>query len=184
MNVFFFLLSLLLPLLFLCAIFPPSFLFNYSPTIVHPSPRKYKIIHSNAHAVIKSEPRFITPVHDYTKRPLQLFWVDGLALKAIAEITSEEEVALLVQVLDTNENENEIKNDDKNNDTTTSSSSSSTANANANGALLAYPLQPPVASISEFKTTPSVHVGYATTWFGLSGAGLYMTKKLITKGRY
>ena len=53
-----------------------------------------------------SEPRFITPVHDYTKRPLQLFWVDGLALKAIAEITSEEDVALLVQVLD-NDNENE-----------------------------------------------------------------------------
>ena len=117
-------------------------------------------------------------MHDYTKRPLQLFWVDGLALKAIAEITSEEEVALLVQVLDTNENENENKND------TTSSSTSSTATVNANGALLAYPLQPPVASISEFKTTPSVHVGYATTWFGLSGAGLYMTKKLITKGRY
>ena len=128
---------------------------------------------------IKSEPRFITPVHDYTKRPLQLFWVDGLALKAIAEITSEEEVALLVQVLDTNENDNE-----NTNTTSSSSSSSSTATVNANGALLAYPLQPPVASISEFKTTPSVHVGYATTWFGLSGAGLYMTKKLITKGRY
>merc|ERR1740130_1529628 len=71
------------------------------------------------------KPRFITPVHDYTKRPLQLFWVDGLALKAIAEITSEEEVALLVQVLDTNENENT-------NDTTTSSSLSSSSNATAN----------------------------------------------------
>ena len=144
----------------------------------------YSFFHLRQHAVIViSEPRFITPVHDYTKRPLQLFWVDGLALKAIAEITSEEEVALLVQVLDTNENEND--NENKNDDTITSSSStSSTANATANGALLAYPLQPPVASISEFKTTPSVHVGYATTWFGLSGAGLYMTKKLITKGRY
>ena len=106
--------------------------------------------------------------------------MDGLALKAIAEITSEEEVALLVQVLDTNENEN----DNENTTSSSSSSSSSNKNANANGALLAYPLQPPVASISEFKTTPSVHVGYATTWFGLSGAGLYMTKKLITKGRY
>ena len=122
-------------------------------------------------------------MHDYTKRPLQLFWVDGLALKAIAEITSEEDVALLVQVLDTYENENE---NDNENTTTSSSSSSSSSNKNAtaNVPLLAYPLQPPVASISEFKTTPSVHVGYATTWFGLSGAGLYMTKKLITKGRY
>merc|ERR1740130_518836 len=79
------------------------------------------------------KPRFITPVHDYTKRPLQLFWVDGLALKAIAEITPEEEVALLVQVLDTNENENEIKNNDT---SSSSSSSSSNANGNANVALL------------------------------------------------
>jgi cytochrome oxidase assembly protein ShyY1 len=81
----------------------------------------------------------------------------------------EDEVALLTQVLD-NENDEEEK--------TTASSSSSSAS------LLPYPLQPPISSISEFKTTPSVHVGYAITWFGLSGAGLYMTKKLITKGRY
>jgi hypothetical protein len=141
---------------------------------------KKKIIQTPRAVIVILEPRFITPVHDYTKRPLQLFWVDGLALKAIAEITSEEEVALLVQVLDTNENEN----DNENTTTSSSSSSSSNKNANANVPLLAYPLQPPVASISEFKTTPSVHVGYATTWFGLSGAGLYMTKKLITKGRY
>jgi cytochrome oxidase assembly protein ShyY1 len=80
----------------------------------------------------------------------------------------EDEVALLTQVLD-NENDEEEK--------TTASSSSSAS-------LLPYPLQPPISSISEFKTTPSVHVGYAITWFGLSGAGLYMTKKLITKGRY
>lgn len=82
----------------------------------------------------------------------------------------EDEVALLTQVLDS-ENDEEEK-------TTASSSSSSSAS------LLPYPLQPPISSISEFKTTPSVHVGYAITWFGLSGAGLYMTKKLITKGRY
>jgi cytochrome oxidase assembly protein ShyY1 len=81
----------------------------------------------------------------------------------------EDEVALLTQVLDS-ENDEEEK--------TTASSSSSSAS------LLPYPLQPPISSISEFKTTPSVHVGYAITWFGLSGAGLYMTKKLITKGRY
>jgi cytochrome oxidase assembly protein ShyY1 len=80
----------------------------------------------------------------------------------------EDEVALLTQVLDS-ENDEEEK--------TTASSSSSAS-------LLPYPLQPPISSISEFKTTPSVHVGYAITWFGLSGAGLYMTKKLITKGRY
>jgi len=131
----------------------------------------------------KSEkPKFITPVHDYSKRPLQLFWIDGLVFKAmIADVITtkstttttmlkdgesekdDEDVALLVQVLDNDENnENDIQ------------SQSSPL----------YPLQPPVSSISEFKTTPSVHVGYAFTWFGLSSAGFYMTKKLISKGRF
>uniref|UniRef100_A0A7S1GK23 SURF1-like protein n=1 Tax=Cyclophora tenuis TaxID=216820 RepID=A0A7S1GK23_CYCTE len=46
-----------------------------------------------------------------------------------------------------------------------------------------FPILPPLETIGEFKTTPAVHVGYAFTWFGLSGAGLYMTRKLITRGR-
>jgi surfeit locus 1 family protein len=113
------------------------------------------------------EPRFITPVHDYSKRPLQLFWIDGLALKAIAaelytpeDLASNNETAMVTQVV-------EDDGDDGSNE----------------GPLL-YPLQPPVSSIGNFKTTPATHVGYAATWFGLSGAGLYMTRKLITKGRF
>jgi surfeit locus 1 family protein len=46
-----------------------------------------------------------------------------------------------------------------------------------------YPLKPPVASVADFKTTPAIHAGYAATWFGLSGSGIYMTRKLITRGR-
>lgn len=113
------------------------------------------------------KPRFITPEHDYSKRPLQLFWMDGLALKAIAaemytpeDLASNSETAMVVQVVDDGD-----------------------SNENSEGPLL-YPLQPPVSSISNFKTTPATHVGYAATWFGLSGAGLYMTRKLITKGRF
>jgi len=121
----------------------------------------------------QTEPRFITPVHDYSKRPLQLFWIDGLALKAIAESPNlEEETAIVTQVIDND-------NKDNGNDDTTA------AQQQQQQLLLpTYPLQPPVTSISAFKTTPSVHMGYAATWFGLSGAGLYMTRKLITKGRY
>lgn len=111
------------------------------------------------------EPRFITPEHDYSKRPLQLFWFDGLALKAIAvdlykpeELESDTETAMVTQVVQ----EDEIS---------------------SKGSLL-YPLQPPVSSVGNFKTTPATHMGYAATWFGLSGAGLYMTRKLITRGRY
>ena len=105
------------------------------------------------------KPRTITPEHDYSKRPLQLFWLDGLALQAIAE--SDEETMLLTQVKE-----------EPNDDDSTSSTSS-----------VSYPLTPPVDSIAGFKTTPAIHVGYAATWFGLSGAGLIMTRKLITRGR-
>ena len=111
------------------------------------------------------EPRFITPEHDYSKRPLQLFWIDGLALKAIAadlykpeELESDTETAMVTQVVEEDE-------------------------SSSNDSLL-YPLQPPVSCIGNFKTTPATHMGYAATWFGLSGAGLYMTRKLITRGRY
>lgn len=115
------------------------------------------------------KPRFITPEHDYSKRPLQLFWIDGLALRAIAAelYTAEDpeassETAMVTQVIDGDDN----------------------SNNNSNNGPLVYPLQPPVSSVGSFKTTPSVHMGYAATWFGLSGAGLYMTRKLITRGRY
>jgi len=117
------------------------------------------------------EPRFITPEHDYSKRPLQLFWIDGLALKAIAAelytpeaLASSDETAMVTQVVDDDDDD-------------------SSSNNNSEGPLL-YPLQPPVSSIGNFKTTPATHMGYAATWFGLSGAGLYLTRKLITKGRF
>lgn len=113
-----------------------------------------------------TEPRYMTPQHDYSKRPLQLFWLDGLALQAIAE--SDEEAMLVVQVDDKDdEDENNNNNNEKPNPTSS-----------------IYPLRPPVEAIATFKTTPSIHAGYAATWFGLSAAGLYMTRKLITKGRF
>lgn len=46
-----------------------------------------------------------------------------------------------------------------------------------------YPAQPPEDAVGEYKLTPLVHAGYAVTWFGLSGAGLIMTRKLVTRGR-
>lgn len=46
-----------------------------------------------------------------------------------------------------------------------------------------YPAQPPEDAVGEYKLTPLIHAGYAVTWFGLSGAGLIMTRKLITRGR-
>lgn len=107
-------------------------------------------------------PRVIKIEHDYSKRPLQLFWVDPLALQAIAE--SEEPVPLLTQVVPT---------------TTTTESSSSLSSSVTNE----YPRPRMIETVAEFKVTPATHVGYAVTWYGLSAAGIYMTRKLITRGR-
>lgn len=45
------------------------------------------------------------------------------------------------------------------------------------------PFKPSMQSVGEFKVSSSTHAGYAVTWFGLSGAGMIMTRKLITRGR-
>jgi len=37
--------------------------------------------------------------------------------------------------------------------------------------------------VGEFKVTPAIHAGYAFTWFGLSSAGIFMTRKLLSRGR-
>jgi hypothetical protein len=50
-------------------------------------------------------------------------------------------------------------------------------------AEIVWPVQPTAAFVGEFKTSPAIHAGYACTWFGLSGAGLYMTRQLLTRGR-
>jgi len=92
----------------------------------------------------------ISPEHDYSTRPLRLFWLDALALQALAE--SEDETVLMVQIKDEEEE-------------------------------LQYPMRPPLDAVAEFKTTPEIHAGYAATWFGLSGAGVYMMRKMLTKGR-
>ncbi|KAG7337575.1 SURF1 family protein [Nitzschia inconspicua] len=110
------------------------------------------------------KPKFITPEHDYSRRPLQLFWLDGLALQAIAE--SNEETYLMTQVLE-EEKEEETE-----------------EHQQGSQAIVEYPLRPPITSVGDFRTTPAIHVGYAATWFGLSAAGVYMTRKLITKGRF
>eukprot|EP00536_Pseudo-nitzschia_multiseries_P003101 jgi/Psemu1/185075/e_gw1.44.110.1 len=129
------------------------------------------------------KPRFIIPEHDYSKRPLQLFWIDGLALKAIAAdlMTTEEreraDTPVVTQVVGC-DYESESENENEFDAHTTTQAATTTTQQ------LLYPLQPPVASVGAFKTTPSVHMGYAATWFGLSGAGWYMTRKLITKGRW
>ncbi|KAL7540339.1 hypothetical protein ACHAXR_011543 [Thalassiosira sp. AJA248-18] len=46
-----------------------------------------------------------------------------------------------------------------------------------------FPVKPTREYVGEFKVTPEIHAGYAVTWFGLSGPGMVMTRKLLRRGR-
>ena len=63
------------------------------------------------------------------------------------------------------------------------SSTSSTTSKNGTPDKLVFPLQSPSDKVGEYKISPMIHAGYAFTWFGLSGAGMIMTRKLLTRGR-
>lgn len=47
----------------------------------------------------------------------------------------------------------------------------------------AFPAKASQEFVGEFKVTPAIHAGYAFTWFGLSSAGIFMTRKLLSKGK-
>lgn len=48
---------------------------------------------------------------------------------------------------------------------------------------ISFPVKPVDKTVGEFAVLPETHAGYAITWFGLSGAGVFMMKKMLTKGR-
>jgi cytochrome oxidase assembly protein ShyY1 len=43
--------------------------------------------------------------------------------------------------------------------------------------------RPSVDQIDVPKVSPAIHAGYAVTWYGLSLAGVLLTRKLILRGR-
>jgi cytochrome oxidase assembly protein ShyY1 len=46
-----------------------------------------------------------------------------------------------------------------------------------------FPLAPSAEQVGDFPVPPAMHVGYAVTWYGLSLAGVYMMRMLLTRGR-
>lgn len=102
-----------------------------------------------------TEPRFLSPPHN-EKEPKQLLWMDRKAIEAKTGT-----VGLSPMLL-------------------TETSSPSSKDHDGHGA---FPVKPCINTVGEFKVLPTTHAGYAFTWFSLSGAGIIMTKKLITKGR-
>jgi surfeit locus 1 family protein len=114
----------------------------------------------------EEHPRFLVAEHQMNERPPQLFWFDRLTLQKWLGYK-----------------ENEANNDDSDRKpgplrlmTAVADTSSSTATAN-------WPVAPPVDAVGQFKVDPITHAGYALTWYGLSVAGMYMTRMLITRGR-
>lgn len=124
----------------------------------------------------KKEPKWIKPQHNFKTRPPQLLYFDGNALKEILRhvaappkeqsqhhrVTEEEEDLILLT---------QIK------------QGSTSAVATGEKERLSFPLQAPPDKVGEYTISPTIHAGYAATWFGLSGAGLIMTRKLLTRGR-
>lgn len=104
------------------------------------------------------QPKFMSPVHDDKKHPRQLLWFDRNAIETKTH-TKGQYPLLMTETLE------EEQNDKK------------------NAVSQSIPIKPSKQSVGEFKVTPSTHAGYALTWFGLSGAGMFMTRKLITRGR-
>ena len=98
-------------------------------------------------------PRFLSPVHD-PRTPRRLLWMDR---RAMEEKTGTVGMSPLLLT--------QTREEDDDDD------------------VDGPPFRPSRESATEFKVMPATHAGYAVTWFGLSGAGMVMTRKLITRGR-
>ena len=92
----------------------------------------------------------------------KLLWMDREAMEEMTNCTADDHPPLFVQINTTSADDNNLK---TNNESKT------------------FPVQPSQEYVGEFKVTPDVHMGYAITWFGLSGAGVIMTRKLLKRGR-
>ena len=87
----------------------------------------------------------------------KLLWFDRQAMEELTSCAAECHPPLFVEIQTSEKNEC---------DNTTS-----------------FPAKASQEFVGEFKVTPAIHAGYAFTWFGLSSAGIYMTRKLLSKGR-
>jgi len=98
--------------------------------------------------------------HNFRERPIQLYWFDQDTMRKLID---QPDAALLTAIA---VDDKEEEGDDTNN--------------SDSGAIASHPLlQPTLESVADFKVTPAVHAAYAVTWFGLSLAGMIMTRKLM-----
>jgi cytochrome oxidase assembly protein ShyY1 len=100
----------------------------------------------------------------------KLLWMDREAMEQMTSCNENQHPPLFVQI-NTEDNNHQL--------TTTAATATTTTTTTTRS----YPVRPSQEYVGEFKVTPEVHAGYAVTWFGLSGAGVIMTRKLLTRGR-
>ena len=108
------------------------------------------------------QPKFLSPIHD-ERNPNQLLWMDRAALEAKTGTVGQNPLLLT--------------------ETAEADDIDRAAVASSAAPAPTFPVRPSAATVGEFKVTPATHAGYAVTWFGLSAAGIVMTRKLITRGR-
>lgn len=118
--------------------------------------------------VIKSKPEqpksFLVAGHELGTLPPRLFWFDAIVMQAAAGLPFDDEkhhLAPLVQAVVTKDDED--RNNDYRNNTVT------------------WPIPAPAHRVGEFNVTPAIHASYAFTWFSLSAAGTYMTRKMMRR---
>jgi len=109
--------------------------------------------------------------HKLEEKPAQLFWFDLPTMLNLAGIST----AASATAVDDK--------DDKKLLLATQVQDAQRTTAATSGNSSAFPARPTPAAASEFEISPAVHAGYAFTWYSLSAAGLYMTRKLLTRGR-
>jgi surfeit locus 1 family protein len=127
----------------------------------------------------------MVPEHELASTPPKFFWFDLVTLRqhmfqnmATAKDQNAKLVSVDASITDSSDNSD-------NDDVPFVTAVSGSDNTNGNKALqdIAWPVTPTADKVGDFKVSPTVHAGYAFTWFGLSGAGLYMTRMLLTRGR-
>lgn len=100
--------------------------------------------------------------HDFSRQPAILYWFDLATLQEMANPYDNSKdapcYALATRV---------VPDDDD----------------DAKNGQDAFPLAPSAQQVGEFPVPPAMHVGYAVTWYGLSLAGAYMLRMLLTRGR-
>ena len=94
---------------------------------------------------------FLVPQHDLQQHPPRLFWYDLSAMLVAAGLDDDNKTSPLV-----------------------------TAVRNASDPTT-WPVPPTADNVGDFSVHPATHVGYAATWYGLSAAGLYMTRRLLRR---